>query len=101
MEARLDDVEDVLDGERLEVEAAGGVIVRRHRLRVAVEHDRLEAGVPVAATRSDLSIPANMKHIHRNHLRSCISRLRRTVPSDSLYMRCQFCTFRLNSRIAS
>ena len=51
MEARLDDVEDVLDGERLEVEAAGGVIVRRHRLRVAVKHDRLEAGVPIAATR--------------------------------------------------
>ncbi len=50
--ARLDDVEDVLDGERLEVETAGGVVIRRHRLRIAVQHDRLEAGVPVTASHS-------------------------------------------------
>ena len=35
----------VLVGERLEVEAVGGVVVGRHRLGVAVDHDRLEAGV--------------------------------------------------------
>ena len=41
----LDDVHDVLVGERLEVEAVGRVVVGRHRLGVAVDHDRLEAGV--------------------------------------------------------
>ena len=38
-----DDVGDVLEGERLEVEAVGDVVVGAHRLRVAVDHDRLEA----------------------------------------------------------
>ena len=37
----LDDLEDVLDGERLEVEPVGGVVVGRDGLRVAVDHDRL------------------------------------------------------------
>jgi hypothetical protein len=41
----LDDVLDVLVGERLEVEAVAGVVVGRHRLGVAVDHDRLVAGV--------------------------------------------------------
>ncbi len=41
----LDDVHDVLVGERLEVEPVGGVVVGRHGLGVAVDHDRLEAGV--------------------------------------------------------
>ena len=41
----LDDVHHVLVGERLEVEPVGGVVVGRHRLGVAVDHDRLEAGV--------------------------------------------------------
>ena len=38
-----DDVGDVLEGERLEVEAVGGVVVGRDRLGVAVDHDRLVA----------------------------------------------------------
>ncbi len=41
----LDDVHHVLVGERLEVEAVGGVVVGRDRLRVAVQHDGLVAGV--------------------------------------------------------
>ena len=36
----LDDVEHVLDRERLEVQPVGRVVVGRHRLRVAVHHDR-------------------------------------------------------------
>ena len=39
----LDDVEDVLEGQRLEVEAVGGVVVGGHRLGVAVDHDGLDA----------------------------------------------------------
>ncbi len=39
----LDDVHDVLEGERLEVEAVGGVVVGRDGLGVAVDHDRLVA----------------------------------------------------------
>jgi len=39
----LDDVHHVFEGERLEVEAVGGVVVGRDRLRVAVDHDRLDA----------------------------------------------------------
>ena len=38
-----DDVGDVLEGERLEVEAVGDVVVGADRLRVAVDHDRLVA----------------------------------------------------------
>ena len=41
----LDDVGQVLGGERLEVEAVGGVVVGRDRLGVAVDHDGLEPGV--------------------------------------------------------
>ena len=41
----LDHVEHVLERERLEVEAVGGVVVGRHGLGVAVDHHRLEAGV--------------------------------------------------------
>jgi len=41
----LDDVEHVLVGHRLEVEPGGGVVVRRDRLGVAVDHHRLEAGL--------------------------------------------------------
>ena len=40
-----DDVEHVLLRERLEVETIAGVVIRRHRLGVAVHHHRLEAGV--------------------------------------------------------
>ena len=41
----LDDVHDVLEGERLEVQAVGRVVVGRDGLGVAVDHDRLEAQV--------------------------------------------------------
>ena len=37
------DVEDVLQGQRLEVQAVAGVVVGRDGLRVAVDHDRLDA----------------------------------------------------------
>ena len=45
--ARLDadDLEHVLGGQRLEVEAVRGVVVGRDGLGVAVDHDRLEAGL--------------------------------------------------------
>ncbi len=41
----LDDPEHVLERERLEVEPVGGVVVRRDRLRVAVDHHRVAAGL--------------------------------------------------------
>src|SRR5690606_40190421 len=40
-----EDLEHVFRGERLEIEAVGGVVVGGDRLRVAVDHDRLVAGV--------------------------------------------------------
>src|SRR5712675_659407 len=39
----VDDLEDVLQRKRLEIEAVGGIVVGRDRFRVAVDHDRLEA----------------------------------------------------------
>ena len=39
------DLQHVLGGQRLEIEPVGGVVVGRHGLRVAVDHDRFEAGV--------------------------------------------------------
>ncbi len=39
------DLEHVLEGERLEVQPVGGVVVGRHRLGVAVDHDGLEPGI--------------------------------------------------------
>ena len=41
----LDDAEDVLERQRLEVEAVGGVVVGRDRLGVAVDHHRVAAGL--------------------------------------------------------
>src|SRR4029453_19652834 len=41
----MDDFEDVLESQGLEVEPIRGVVVRRHRLRVAVDHHGLEAGL--------------------------------------------------------
>ncbi len=41
----LDDVHHVFEGERLEVEAVGGVVVGGDGLGVAVHHDRLEAAL--------------------------------------------------------
>jgi hypothetical protein len=40
----VDDLEDVLERERLEIEAVGRVVVGRDGLGVAVDHDGLEAG---------------------------------------------------------
>ena len=44
---RLDpaDLEHVLGGQRLEIEAVGGVVVGGDRLRIAVDHDGLVAGI--------------------------------------------------------
>ncbi len=39
----VDDLEHVLERQRLEVQAVGGVVVGRHGLRVAVDHDGLVA----------------------------------------------------------
>ena len=39
----VDDLQHVLARERLEVQPVGGVVVGRHRLRVAVDHDGLVA----------------------------------------------------------
>ena len=39
----LHDVEDVFQGQRLEVQTVGGVVVGRDRLGVAVDHDRFHA----------------------------------------------------------
>lgn len=47
----MDDLEHIFERERLEVQAIGGVVVGRDRLGVAVDHDRLEAGVPQGEAR--------------------------------------------------
>ena len=41
----MEDLEHVLDGQRLEIEPVGRVVIGRDRLRVAVDHDRLVAGL--------------------------------------------------------
>ena len=41
----LDHIEDILEGEGLEIEAVAGVVVRRDGLRVAVHHHRCDACV--------------------------------------------------------
>ena len=41
----VDDLEHVLGGQRFEIEAVGGVVVGRHGLGVAVDHDRFIARV--------------------------------------------------------
>ncbi len=41
----VDDLQDVLDGERFDVEPVSGVVVGGDRLRIAVDHNRLVAGV--------------------------------------------------------
>ena len=43
-----DDLEHVLGRQRLEIEPVRGVRVGRHRLRVAIDHDRLEARAAIA-----------------------------------------------------
>ena len=47
----VDDLEDVLEGQRLEVEAAARVVVGRDGLGVAVDHDRVVAGLPQGEAR--------------------------------------------------
>ena len=41
----VDDLEHVLVGERLEIKPVRGVVIRRHRLRIAIDHDGLVADV--------------------------------------------------------
>ena len=41
----LEDLDDVFFGQRLEIEAVGGVVVGRDGFRVAVDHDGLVAGI--------------------------------------------------------
>jgi hypothetical protein len=41
----VDDLQHVLGRQRLEIEPVGGVVVGRDRLRIAVDHDGLVAGV--------------------------------------------------------
>ena len=41
----VDDLDHVLGGERLEIQPVGGVVIGRHRLRIAVDHDGFVAGV--------------------------------------------------------
>ena len=40
-----EDLHHVLEGQRLEIEPVGGVVIGADRLGVAVDHDRLEAGI--------------------------------------------------------
>ena len=54
--ARADDVEDALERDRLEVEAVGGVVVGRDRLRVRVQHHRLVAEPPEGLRRADAAV---------------------------------------------
>ena len=62
----LDDLEHVLDRERLEVEARGGVVVGRHGLRVAIDHHRV-----AAASRARSSRRARSSSRTRCPVRSC------------------------------
>jgi hypothetical protein len=43
----VNDIEHILQGDRLKVEAGRCVIVSGHSLRVAVHHDGLKPGLPV------------------------------------------------------
>ncbi len=50
------DVEHILQGQRLEVELVGGVVVGAHRLGVAVHHDRLVAELLQGEGRVDAAV---------------------------------------------
>ena len=50
------DLDDILARERLEIEPVGGVVVGRHRLRIAVDHDRLVADLGEAHAGMDAAI---------------------------------------------
>ena len=47
----IDDLDHVLGGQRLEIQPVGGVVVGRDGLRIAVDHDGLEAGLASARRR--------------------------------------------------
>src|SRR6476659_5439810 len=42
---QIDDVHNILESQRLEVETVGSIVVSRDRFRIAVDHDCFEAGV--------------------------------------------------------
>ena len=52
----LDQLDHVLGGQRLEVQAVGGVVVGRHGLRIAVDHDGLVAGLAQRVDGMDAAI---------------------------------------------
>ena len=52
----VDDLQHVLARERLEVQPVGGVVVGRHRLRVAVDHDGLVAVLAQRLHRVDAAV---------------------------------------------
>ncbi len=56
----VDDLEHVLEGERLEVEPVGGVVVGGDGLGVAVDHDRLEAGAALALAQRHRGVDAGV-----------------------------------------
>ena len=69
----IDDVEDVFERERLEVQAVAGVVIGRDGLRVAVDHDRFDAfvlqgegGVAAAVIEFD-SLPDAVGAAAENH----------------------------------
>ena len=45
------DLDHILRRQRLEIEPVGGVVIGRHGLRIAVDHDRFDAGVAQAVGR--------------------------------------------------
>ncbi len=76
---RLDHVEHVFEGERLEVETVAGVVVGRNRFRVAVHHHRGEAispqgegGVAAAVVELDALADAVGPAAEDHHLASAL-----------------------------
>ncbi len=69
----IDDLQHVLGRERLEIEPVGGVVIRRDRLRVAIDHDGLvadvaqrEAGVAAAIVELD-ALPDPVRPAAEDH----------------------------------
>ena len=50
------DFDDILGGQRLEIEPVGGVVIGRDGFRVAIDHDRLDAGLAQAVGGMDAAI---------------------------------------------
>src|SRR5205814_8587938 len=67
------DVEHVLEGERLEVEAIAGVVIGRYGLGIAVHHDRLDTellqgeGGMAAAVIEFATLPDPVRPAAENH----------------------------------